>query len=472
MIVLVIAIVVILILAGTAVSSLRSSRQRTDIMNFIFDINSMEEKVTNYYVLYGTLPIASNSRVDINNLPVENRTALLSQLSQYDNENYYYIDLSRLGGVSLKEEHRSINGVDNGYIVNEGSLKVYVEKGVRYKLDSETDETIYYTLTPNLVDGQEVYEPKDEEIRIAGYPLTWVTKAELRIILPRQGNETTDWDRWVFKWGFGPKTAEDIARFGTTFHYGDKLIVKSNGTYSIVALEPDSEGSINLASGKYKPTLLNVNITKIDDIPPDFEFKDYGITFIDNETGIKSITYKTLKHYNRNYTEAQEAETDLEARTYGDYFLMDGSGDDVIYQLSSQTIDYCNRLTTILDNWDIEKEDYAEFVANYAGVEVDEELQEKINIRKRNHDDTINTYRNEISYLNSEYSYIYDIHGTTDDSRLVIYVEDYAGNGTVVGVNEFITTKMIADSYNISLDPLEETLARLATYPLIETTGG
>ena len=38
MIVLVIAIVVILILAGTAVSSLRSSRQRTDIMNFIFDI--------------------------------------------------------------------------------------------------------------------------------------------------------------------------------------------------------------------------------------------------------------------------------------------------------------------------------------------------------------------------------------------------------------------------------------------------
>ena len=102
LIVLVIAIIVIIILAGVAISSLRTSRQRTEMMNFIFDMNSMEEKVQSYYAQNGSLPTVDKKNVDIeelsNRITANHQSGLSfkSQLSEYDNENYYYIDVNRL----------------------------------------------------------------------------------------------------------------------------------------------------------------------------------------------------------------------------------------------------------------------------------------------------------------------------------------------------------------------------------------
>jgi len=458
LIVLVIAIVVIIILAAAAITSLTTSRQRTEMMNFIFDMNSMEEKVQSYYVQNGSLPTDTKQVINIEDLAarISNDTAndgdgnaFKSQLSEYDNENYYYIDVNRLGGVALREPKRSINGVDSGYIVNEGSLKVYVEKGVKYKQEGISGDQLYYTLTYNLVNGQESFKSQEEEIKIAGNPQTWVAQGELRVILPRQSEGFGD---WKFKWDFGPKTAEELEELPArnSFNYGDKLIVKRNGVYSILAVSPQNE-----------KTVLNINVTRIDDIAPTYKFIESGdkITLIDNETGLKNIQYKNLTQYKANVATAHIIETDhLDARQRNDFFLMDGSGDNLLIQLGSQITEYANRKKVLNDLIIAENNGWADEEAAYDAVDLDNdpELQRQRAERLAQHNDAILSLNNQLELLDKEYPYIADIDGNSDDSRLVLYFEDYGGNGSVVGNenSEFISTRIAAKSYNISLAPL------------------
>ena len=452
LIVLVIAVIVIIILAGVAVTSLRTSRQRTEIQNFIFDLNAMEEKVQSYYVQNGSLPTANKETIDIENLPVDYPAVFKSQLSTYDNENYYYIDTARLGGVALREANRGIDPSNSGYIINEGSLKVYVTKGIEYQIEGNNTSDVYYTLTQNLVNGQELYTPQEEEIKIVGNPLTWTSEAKIRVVLPRQSLSESEWDTWKFKWSFGPKSVEEMRILPTKndFDYGDNLVCKSNGIYSIYCKEPGTNG---------KEIVLNVNVTKIDNIPPTFVFQDGGnkITFVDDETGLRSIRYKTLTTYLNNVEDAKTIETEnLGARTRNDYFLMNGSGDNLMIQLGSQIIEYATTRKSINNliqqentAWQIIQDEYDSAVA-------DEYARQQYLIKRQQHNDIISSYNLQLLDLANKYPYIADINGTTNDSKLVVYAEDYAGNATTVGVNntELITTKILCDSYNISLDPL------------------
>ncbi len=455
LIVLVIAIIVMIILSGAAISSLRTSRQKTEIQNFIFDLNSMEEKVQSYYVLNGSLPTSSKEAIDIALLAtkLDYPDKFMSQLSLYDNDNYYYIDVARLGGVALRNPYRGMVENEHGYIVNEGSLKVYVEKGVPYTIDGSNEEEIYYTLTSNLVDGQEEYNMQDEEIKIAGNPLSWTNKAELRVVLPRQSLSQTEWDAWTFKWDFGPKSAEELRLLPekNTFKYGDKLIVKSNGVYSIYCRAPGTNG---------KETVINVNVNKIDNIEPRYIFLDGGdrISFVDDETGLKAIKYITLAQYLKNVAEAEAIETDnLEARTRNDYFLMNGSGDNLMINLGAQIIEFANRKETINNQIKEENDEWAEIQEEYDNSASDPEVTAQHLQKLQAHNDIIASLNMQLLELANQYPYLADIYGTTNDSRLVVYAEDYSGNATTVGVTntEVISTMVLANSYNISLAPLQ-----------------
>lgn len=202
MIVLVIAIVVILILSVVSISSLQNTRERTRMMNFIFDMNAMGDKVQNYYTEKGTLPTDTGKAIDMNlfidNLGPDDGKQFKSQLSDYDNENYYYIDLTQIGGITLRDP-------DRVYIVNEGSLKVYVKNGIEYKSDADGVPVKYFTLTADLVNGQEQYIPQDEDIVIVGNPIAWVSDTKLRVVLPKRSLTVADWSEWKFRWDFGPK---------------------------------------------------------------------------------------------------------------------------------------------------------------------------------------------------------------------------------------------------------------------------
>lgn len=454
MIVLVIAITVILILASSAVSMLQVSREKTAITNFIFDITTVQEEIQEFYTSTGTLPVKTYEKVDIQALNTNESKGLLSQLYVYDNDNYYDVDLSQLGTISVKDSER-------GYIVNEGSLKVYVKNGVEYKNfefgdsgDIDRDKTIYYTLTSNLVNGLEQYTSQDEEMLVIGNPITWTNEADLRLVLPQKSLEAVgadSWKDWKFKWDFGPKTVEELATIPDSnsdknFEYGDILKVKSNGIYSIYA--KDTKG---------KETVLNVNVTKIDDISPIYKFVTVGtetqIQAIDNETGIKSIKYKTLKEYNDNKAEVEEDLTeDLEGRTNIDFYLLNGTGKDLIYDLAVEINTYKTEKNTIEKNIKDEHDRHSKWFA-----ENDMKLltTEEINTEYTSYNNRITDLNNQLTALYQKYPYLYDIYGKTEDSRLVIYIEDNAGNANVCGERDFISTVILANSYNISLEGLE-----------------
>ena len=160
-----------------------------------------------------------------------------------------------------------------------------------------------------MVNGQESYSAQEEEIRIAGNPQTWVARGELRVVIPRQSLTQSNWDEWLFRWDFGPKTVNELADLPekNEFKYGEKLIVKSNGIYSILALEPvatETNETIRKDGKIFRPTVLNVNVTKIDNIAPSYNFEGSGdnkkLSIVDDETGLKLVSFKTLKHYNNN----------------------------------------------------------------------------------------------------------------------------------------------------------------------------
>lgn len=447
MVVLVIAITVILILVSTAVSVLQVSREKTNITNFIFDLTTVQEEVQNFYTSTGTLPVETYDKIDMNELNNNSSNGILSQLHVYDNENYYYIDLSKIGTVALKDSNRE-------YIVNEGSLKVYVKTGTEYSnMEDESVKKTYYTLTTDLVEGLEQYVSQEEEMLVLGNPVVWSSEANLRLVLPRQTLATSgdkSWDKWTFKWDFGPKTADELAQISDTdssrnFEYGDILKAKSNGIYSIYARDP--EGNV---------TVLNVNVSKIDDITPTYKFiSEFGkdkIQIVDNETGIKSIRYKTFQNYKDNIVSASENKAeDLQGRTNIDYYLIDGIGRDLIYDLAPEIDVYISEKATIEKAMDAEVERHNKWIVENNNPLI---TPEEISNENENHENLMLDLNNQLIALYEKYPYLLDIYGKTDASRLVVYVEDYSGNATVIGVEENISLEILANSYNISLEGL------------------
>jgi len=444
MVVLVIAITVILILATSVISVLQVSREKTEITNFIFDLTTVEEEVKNFYTRTGTLPVKTFDKID---MVILNQTSkgILAQLNIYDNENYYYIDLSQLGTLTVKDSERK-------YIVNEGSLRVYVEEGTEYaSTDNEETKTEYFTLTPELITGLDRYERQEEEMLVIGNPVSWTERAKLRLVLPTQSLGATgenSWENWTFKWDFGPKTVVEMAAIpedgsAKNFSYGDILTVKSNGIYTIYAKDDQGEEHI-----------INVNVTKIDDKKPIYRFNnetdDTILEIIDNETGIKSIKYKTLANYQNNVLEANKSTSeDLQGRTSIDFYLLDGVGKDLIYDLPSEISFFKTQRDLILQSIADEEErlnklrDENKDNMSITGAEEEERLL-----------DSIEDFNRQLEALRDEYPYIEDLEGKSINSKLVMYVEDYAGNTIVFGETDLISTEILANSYNIDLTGL------------------
>lgn len=456
LIVLAVAITVILILVSSAVSVLQNSREKTKITNFIFDITTVEEMTQNFYTSTGTLPVKSYEEINMLDLNASTSKGILTQLHSYDNEKYYDVDLSKLGDIFLKDSERE-------YIVNEGSLKVYVKNGVEYTNFEENDSKMtYYTLTSNLVNGLEQYVMQGEEMIIIGNPVVWSENANLKLVLPRQSLEATgadSWKYWTFKWDFGPKTEAEMEAISDSdtarnFEYGDILNVKSNGIYSIYVKDP--AGNV---------TLMNINVSKIDDISPTYKLlENNGVTNIqimDNETGIKNIKYKTLKQYNENKLAAEKEaiEDDLKGRTSIDYYLVDGIGKDILYDLEAEISTYNREKNTIEKAKKEENDRYNRWLNDVdKSMFTQEEMQNEAN----KHDTAISEFNEQLNLLDKKYPYIMCLDGipkvndygyTPEESecRLVVYVEDYSGNGKIIGLNEVLSTKLLANSFNISL---------------------
>ena len=417
LVVLVIAIAVILILSSVSITMLRTSRETMESSDFIYDMTTVEEMVKQYYAEAGTLPVISDT-------PISVPDGMKAQLDILDNENYYDLDLGKIGNISIVDR-------DRGYIINEQTLRVYCKTPFNY---SGQD---YYTLTNEFMGKEHDYQEQAEEITVAGNPMVWSKSARMRVIIPRKALESKDagesleefWSHWTFKWDFGPKSIEKIKTSSTakSFLYGDTLVVKTNGVYTIYV--KDSENN---------ETTINVVVTKVDDIKPKAAVNEGKIELIDEETGIKNIYYKTRTEYDGNKAYANSiGEGESTGRDELDFFLLGGRGENLIENMPLDIQNYNNRYNVIQEQKVIENNRYNSMSA--------EEQEANLAEHQRIMQDIIDAEDS----LKREYPYLADTSATAKEGQLVLYVEDQAGNAVVIGDEETISFNMVSTKYNL-----------------------
>jgi len=111
---LVITIIILLILSGVAVTTIKDSNNIAPYNNMIADITLLEDKILVYYNKYRTIPFQEGSEQTIN-----------------DNDTVYYkIDISKLENITLNYGNQKDGDITDIYLVSE-SLEVYYLKGVK-----------------------------------------------------------------------------------------------------------------------------------------------------------------------------------------------------------------------------------------------------------------------------------------------------------------------------------------------------
>lgn len=421
LIVLIIAIAVILILSSVSITMLQMSRETISSSDFIYDITTVEEMIKQYYAKAGTLPTVSDNPILENAIPA----GMKSQLDLLDNENYYEVDLGKIGNISIRDRNRE-------YIVNEQTLKVYCRNPLVYSGEN------YYTVTAELMGVENYYQEQNEELTIVGNPVVWTERGRLRLLVPRKALEAKDegesadefWSNWTFRWDFGPKSVESIKTSSTarSFNYGDTLVVKTNGVYTIYV--KDATGT---------EMVLNVVVTKVDDISPEYTIDATTIDIVDKETGIKGIYYRTKAQYDANKAYAESiGEGEAQGRTELDFYLMNGKGSNLITDMPLDVQDYNARYTSIVEQRNNENRRFNDLSS-----------EEQAN-NLLEHEAFINELAQAEVALKAQYPYLADSYAATEEGHLVLFVEDNAGNAIVIGEDdEVVSFDMVTKKYNL-----------------------
>lgn len=145
LIVLTITIIVLLIITGITINSSRSQLAIKKVNNLYSDIDSINTKVSDYYVKNNSLPVLSdnvflNSSTDLG-LLITSKGGDSSIINPNDDGNYYVIDLSKLDNLTLNygKDFKKWNSssifdeIQDLYIINSVSHQIYYPKGVEFK---------------------------------------------------------------------------------------------------------------------------------------------------------------------------------------------------------------------------------------------------------------------------------------------------------------------------------------------------
>ena len=148
---LVITIVLMLIIAGTTIYT-STDRFKINNLNKLYnDIDTLKDKVDNYYLQYGGLPVLKNEQ----NEPIRYTFSTLNfDKNVNDDENYDILDLAAMGDFTLnygKEGYKNPNRSDDVYVINEKTHTIYYVKGIESR-----NGVIYHTklLETNLNQSQ------------------------------------------------------------------------------------------------------------------------------------------------------------------------------------------------------------------------------------------------------------------------------------------------------------------------------
>lgn len=176
---LIIAIAIMLIITSTTIYISFDRFEVNNLNKLSNDIELLEDKVSNYYLKYGVLPVL---RETISNNPIKYDGTLNFVPNTSDNENYYIIDLSAMEGISLnygKEGYERPNLSDDVYIINEYSHQIYYVRGI--ELDGEK---YYYKSTKGSISN--AIPPTKPQINVISGKKNsegiYVTEVEVEII--------------------------------------------------------------------------------------------------------------------------------------------------------------------------------------------------------------------------------------------------------------------------------------------------
>ncbi len=116
MVSLIITIIILLILSGTAIHNLNLSNGVARYNNMVADIKLLNDKTLVYYNKYGEIPKTDKNSININN------------------EEYYELNISKLEGITLnygKEygQEGDLTTSSDIYVIN-SNLNIYYLKGV------------------------------------------------------------------------------------------------------------------------------------------------------------------------------------------------------------------------------------------------------------------------------------------------------------------------------------------------------
>lgn len=250
---LIITVVVMIIIAGTTVYTASNRNKVNDFKKMQTDIELLNDKVSNYYIKYGGIPILQKDNTKV----LYTYTKLDFDKNVNDDENYYIIDLAAIGNVTLnygKEGFDSPNTSDDVYIINNATYTIYYVKGIEY-----SDGKVYHSLKVQNSENLDTIPPTKPQINI-------VNGAQ-----DKNNSETTDTKLYFTSdvelefvsgkdnWSGVKNTTYTINNTSNetdiTTLTNNRFKLTSNGSYEIVLKCYDNAGNVS-------QTHLTININK------------------------------------------------------------------------------------------------------------------------------------------------------------------------------------------------------------------
>lgn len=232
---LVIVIALMTIISSTVVYMSLDRFEINNLRKMFIDIELLQDKVSNYYLKYGALPILR----DPNNTEIEyGKQNLNFNTNSADDDAYYILDLEAMEGISLnygKEGFKHPNTSKDIYIINRKSHTIYYVRGV------ELDGDKYYTSI--LYDSnKDTIPPSSPQINIISGRKNdkgkYITAVEIEIIPGKDA------------WSGVKQTEVIIIKDGTKIEpikINDLYIITEVGKYSITATTEDNSGESSSA---------------------------------------------------------------------------------------------------------------------------------------------------------------------------------------------------------------------------------
>lgn len=371
LVILTITIIVMIILAGSAVSVTTNIISNSQKATFSEDLIQIEDAVKAYYIDNNTLPIKKDDEnmeihytlLDIKNLPDFQKTrqsvlnAEITKNFDDDNNNIFYqIDLSKIDVTSTTRGYETQGDLDI-YVVSRNTRTIYYLNG------EKIGDNIYFS-TVNLIDSDKIKEEQVEDNSTTS--ITTMTNVKVK----KSTNLYTN--KLVLTIEANPETEETLY-----YTFGDETsiyLIENNIITLPEAIKEESDliefiNNKTVTIQKIKDSIaiqsLSISIENLDIISPIIEntidVKEYASFNTIKLTDVSDAGGSGLKELRYEYLTIQEGETEVpyatEVTIDEEYLLSVGKKADIsliklpknIKEISVIAVDNAGNYSDILE---------------------------------------------------------------------------------------------------------------------------